>query len=369
VVQRPNQGGAGLDAAARQAGVLTRASREVAGTSQEAATSLEELRAAIAEISTSTGHAAEVAAGAVADAHAVDERIAALRTASEAISDVVRLLTAISQQSRILALNAHVEAARAGEVGRGFAVVAEEVKQLADRTARAAGDIGTQVDAVQVETRSAVDVLGRITGTLGSISDAQTAIAAAVEQQRAAANRAAESVTRAAAGSARITEAVAELADGQREAYVRRALTRAEELVARAGGVSAGDRAPGLLVGGVPLEPSDDPHRRVPLVDDVVAEVGGSCTVFRRVDEAGVMVRAATTVLTAEGRRNVGTTIAPVGPDGAPNPVLAAVLAGRTFTGPATVAGRPFFTAYTGLRDPGGTLVGMLYVGLPLDEG
>jgi hypothetical protein len=45
------------------------------------------------------------------------------------------------------------------------------------------------------------------------------------------------------------------------------------------------------------------------------------------------------------------------------------VLAGRTFTGPATVAGRPFFTAYTGLRDPGGTLVGMLYVGLPLDEG
>ena len=116
---------------------------------------------------------------------------------------------------------------------------------------------------MQAETRSAVDVLGRITGTLGSISDAQTAIAAAVEQQRTAADRAADSVTRAAAGSARITEAVAELADGQREAYVRRALARAEELVARAGGVSVGGRPAGLMVGGVPLERTDDPRRQI----------------------------------------------------------------------------------------------------------
>ena len=48
---------------------------------------------------------------------------------------------------------------------------------------------------------------------------------------------------------------------------------------------------------------------------------------------------------------------------------VAAVLAGGTFTGPATVVGRPFFTAYAPLRDAGGALVGMLYVGLPLDEG
>jgi methyl-accepting chemotaxis protein len=303
----------------------------------------------------------------VADARAVDQRIAALRRASEEISDIVRLLSVISQQSRILALNAHVEAARAGEVGRGFAVVAEEVKQLADRTARAAGDIGAQVGAVQDETRSAVDGLGRITGTLGSIAEAQTAIAAAVQQQRSAADRAADSVSRAAAGSARITEAVAELAEGQREAYVRRALARAEELVERAGGVSLAGGT--LLLGGVPVEPVADPARRAPLVDDVVAEVGGSCTLFRRADEAGTMVRVATSVVTAQGRRNVGTAIAPVQPDGTPNPVLAAVLAGRTYTGPADVAGRPYFTAYAPLSGPDGALVGVLYVGLPLDEG
>jgi methyl-accepting chemotaxis protein len=47
--------------------------------------------------------------------------------------------------------------------------------------------------------------------------------------------------------------------------------------------------------------------------------------------------------------------------------VLAAVLAGNVFTGPATVAGRPYFTAYAGVRSASGELAGMLYVGLPLD--
>ncbi|WP_308196141.1 Cache 3/Cache 2 fusion domain-containing protein [Blastococcus sp. KM273129] len=47
--------------------------------------------------------------------------------------------------------------------------------------------------------------------------------------------------------------------------------------------------------------------------------------------------------------------------------MLAAVLAGQTYTGAATVAERPYFTAYTGLHDDGGALIGMLYVGLPLD--
>jgi methyl-accepting chemotaxis protein len=79
------------------------------------------------------------------------------------------------------------------------------------------------------------------------------------------------------------------------------------------------------------------------------------------------MVRAATTVVTAQGRRNVGSYIPRRNADGSANPVLTAVLAGRTYTGEATVADRPYFTAYEGLHSAGGELVGMLYVGLPLD--
>jgi methyl-accepting chemotaxis protein len=321
----------------------------------------------------------------VRDAQAVDERIAALQTASESITEMVRLISAISQQSRFLALNAFVEAARAGEVGRGFAVVADEVKQLASRTAQAAEDIGAQIEAVQSETRQAVTAIQRITGTLGSIAEAQDAIAAAVEQQRVATDRVVDSVDRAASGSARITDAVAQLADSQRLVYVRRALTLAQDLLADAGGMSLGTgeltvtvrdqataaestaRLPELLVGGSPLARVDDPRRPAPLVDEVVAQVGGTCTLFQRLDEAGSMVRVATTVVTPAGTRNIGTYIARTNPDGTANPVLAAVLDGQTYTGPATVAGKPFFTAYTGVHAPTGELIGMLYVGLPVD--
>jgi methyl-accepting chemotaxis protein len=342
-----------MEAAAQQAGVLSQASREVSDTSREAAESLAELRVAIADISTSAGRASAVAEDAVRDARAVDERIAALQNASESITEMVRLVAAISQQSRFLALNAFVEAARAGEVGRGFAVVADEVKQLATRSAQAAEDIGAQIEAVQEETRQAVSAIQRITGTLGSIAEAQDAIAAAVEQQRAATDRVVDNVDRAAGGSARITEAIAQLADSQRLGYVRRALTLAQDLLADAGGADLGTeqvtltvrdqatsaertvRLPELLLGGIPLPRVDDPRRPAPLVDEVVAQVGGTCTLFQRLDDEGSMVRAATTVVTPAGTRNIGSCITRTDADGRANPVLAAVLAGQTYTGPA----------------------------------
>jgi hypothetical protein len=374
-----------MEAAAQQAGVLTQASREVSDTSREAAASLTELRSAIGEISASTGRASTVAEDAVREAQSVDARIVALQTASESITELVQLITAISQQSRILALNAFVEAARAGDVGRGFAVVAQEVKQLAGRTAQAAEDIGAQVVAVQQETAEAIAAIQRIGGTLASISEAQDAIAAAVEQQRAATDRVVDNVDRAASGSARITEAVAQLAESQRIVYVRRALAVAQQLLDEAGGVELGERRvaltvrdqatsqahpaelPELLLGGVPLDRDDDPRRPALLVDEVIAQVGGSCTLFQRLDDDGSMVRAATTVVTPAGRRNIGTYIARTNPDGTANPVLAAVLAGNTYTGAATVADRPYFTAYAGVRSSRGELIGMLYVGIPLD--
>lgn len=379
------EGDSSLEHAARQAGILAGASSEVSETSQQAAASLGELRLAIGDISDSAARAATVAEEAVREARAVDEGISSLDDASAAIADMVRTISAISQQSRFLALNAFVEAARAGEAGRGFTVVADEVKQLAERTARTAEDISARIGAVQDETRRAVAAIGRIGGTLGSIAEAQDAIAAAVEQQRAAVERVAAGVDRAADGSRRISEAVAELAETQRVGFVSRALSVAQQALEDAGGAELGpgrsvlsvrDQAtdatrtvelPDFLVGGVPLDRNDDPRRPSPFVDGVVDRVGGSCTLFQRLDRDGSMVRAATTVRTQAGRRNVGTFLARSGPDGSPNPVLTEVLAGGTYTGPAMVAGRPHFTAYTGIHSAEGELIGMLYVGLPLD--
>ncbi|MEW6698613.1 MAG: methyl-accepting chemotaxis protein [Bacillota bacterium] len=84
-----------------------------------------------------------------------------LNQTSREVFQIVDLITEIAEQTNLLALNAAIEAARAGEEGRGFAVVAEEVRKLAERSAKAAGEIKNLIASVQEESTRAVSAMNK----------------------------------------------------------------------------------------------------------------------------------------------------------------------------------------------------------------
>ena len=91
------------------------------------------------------------------------KRIKRLGESSQEIGEIVELISDITEQTNVLALNAAIQAASAGEDGRGFAVVAEEVQRLADRSAEAAKQIGLLIRAIQTDTQDAVIAMERST--------------------------------------------------------------------------------------------------------------------------------------------------------------------------------------------------------------
>src|SRR5205823_2475962 len=146
------------------------------------------------EISRQVQESARIANDAVQQAQQTDARINQLSTAAGRIGDVIKLITAIAEQTNLLALNATIEAARAGEAGRGFAVVASEVKQLAAQTAKATDEIATQIAGMQTATQDSVAAIKEIGTTIGRISSIASSIAAAVEEQGAATQEIARNV-------------------------------------------------------------------------------------------------------------------------------------------------------------------------------
>lgn len=103
------------------------------------------------------------------------------------------------------------------------------------------------------------------------------------------------------------------------------------------------------------------------VVDKVRELVGGTCTIFQRMNEAGDMLRVATNVEGSEGTRAIGTYIPRINPDGTANPVIDKVMQGEIFHGRAFVVNSWYITAYQPLYDNQGEIVGVLYVGIKQD--
>lgn len=191
---------------ASQASLVSTTAEEVSSNVQTVATGTEEMSASIREIAQNATNAAGVAAQAVGVAESTNATVAKLGASSAEVGNVIKVINSIAEQTNLLALNATIEAARAGEAGRGFAVVANEVKELAQETARATEDIARRVQAIQADTGGAVSAIGEISSIIAAINDYQLTIASAVEEQTATTSEMSRSVTEAASGSTQIAE-------------------------------------------------------------------------------------------------------------------------------------------------------------------
>ncbi|MBW4496891.1 MAG: HAMP domain-containing protein [Oscillatoria princeps RMCB-10] len=134
--------------------VMTDAIQRVAESARQA----EEVARSVSATAVKGGEAVEqTVAGILAIRETVAEttrKVKRLAESSQEISKIVALISTIASRTNLLALNASIEAARAGEAGRGFAIVADEVRQLADRSAKALKEIEQIVMQIQSETGS-----------------------------------------------------------------------------------------------------------------------------------------------------------------------------------------------------------------------
>ena len=185
---------------------------------QAVASAAEELVASVSEISRRVNEASGISSRAVQQSSRANDVISSLSSTADRIGQVVELINSIASQTNLLALNATIEAARAGDAGKGFAVVAQEVKALANQTAKATAEISGQITTVQAGTHDAVTAIKDIAGIISTINEISAGIAAAVEEQGAVTQEISANMQTAAMGVTEISANMRKIAESANSA-------------------------------------------------------------------------------------------------------------------------------------------------------
>jgi methyl-accepting chemotaxis protein len=202
---------------------LSKRTEEQASSLEETAATTEELAASVKASAQASKDAARIADEAMQAAQSggaiagqAVEAMARIESASQKISDIIRVIDDIAFQTNLLALNAAVEAARAGEAGKGFAVVASEVRTLAQRSGEAAKDISGLISSSNDEVGAGVKLVRQAGDQLARILEASRKVAATIADISAASGEQANGIdemSQAVAHLDEMTQANAALAE------------------------------------------------------------------------------------------------------------------------------------------------------------
>ncbi|SFJ45580.1 HAMP domain-containing protein [Bosea sp. OK403] len=202
---------------------LSKRTEEQASSLEETAATTEELAASVKASAQASRQAAAIATEAMQAAQSggtiATEAVAAMariESASQKISDIIRVIDDIAFQTNLLALNAAVEAARAGDAGKGFAVVASEVRTLAQRSGAAAKDISGLISSSNAEVGAGVTLVRQAGDALTQILAASQKVAATIAEISAASGEQANGIdemSQAVAHLDEMTQANAALAE------------------------------------------------------------------------------------------------------------------------------------------------------------
>ncbi|MBF0218017.1 MAG: CZB domain-containing protein [Gammaproteobacteria bacterium] len=172
------------------------------------AAATEEMCANIAELAGNSEETLASTRRAVTKTEQTSKQVDELGRAANEISLMTETIAAISEKTNLLALNATIEAARAGDAGKGFAVVANEIKELANQTAKATTDIEQKLKMIQGAVKVTISDIGEFSHTITDIDQSVSTIVEAMEQQKLATAEISSNVGQISSGISEVNESV-----------------------------------------------------------------------------------------------------------------------------------------------------------------